>query len=228
MTTKEKNILVVDDEENIVDVIKAYLHKDGYNVFVAYSGCEALDIVKKEKIDFVILDLMLPDKMGEDVCNEIRKTSDVPILMLTAKVEEGNKIMGLDSGADDYLTKPFSPKELMARIRAILRRSVKEEKDLLSFNNEDITIHLENMEVRKGERLIDLTATEFRILALLASNVGKVYSREELIAKVLGYDYEGYDRTIDTHIKNIRQKIESEGIKYIATVYGAGYKFLEE
>lgn len=228
MTLKQKNILIVDDEEGIVDVIKAYLLNDGYNAFIAYNGYDAIEIIKKEKIDFVILDLMLPDLTGEVVCQEIRKTSDVPILMLTAKVEEGDRINGLDSGADDYLTKPFSPKELLARLRAIFRRTVKEDKNRLSFNNADLVIYMDKMEVRKSQKNIELTSTEFRILALLANNLGRIYSREELINKILGYDYEGYDRTIDTHIKNIRQKIETDGIKYIATVYGAGYKFMEE
>lgn len=228
MSSKQKNILVVDDEESIIEVIRAYLLKEGYSVFAANNGNMAVSIAKKEKVDFVILDLMLPDMMGEEVCKEIRKFSDVPILMLTAKVNEGDRIKGLDSGADDYLTKPFSPKELLARLRAIFRRTEKDDREILSFNNGDIIINVDKMEVRKMEKLVDLTSTEFRLLVLLASNKGRIFSREELINKVLGYDYEGYDRTVDTHIKNIRQKIESNGLKYIATVYGAGYKFLEE
>ncbi|MBS4041397.1 MAG: response regulator transcription factor [Flavobacteriales bacterium] len=227
MSIKQKNILVVDDEESIVEVIKAYLEKDGYYVYIAYDGRRALDIARSERLDFIVLDLMLPDVMGEDICKEIRSYSKVPILMLTAKVNEGDKINGLDSGADDYLIKPFSPKELLARIRAILRRTGNEDKSNLSFNNGDLQIDIDKMEIRKGNKNIELTSTEFKILALLATNKGRIFSREELINRVLGYDYEGYDRTIDTHIKNIRQKVESEGIKYIATVYGAGYKFLE-
>ena len=227
MTTKQKNILVVDDEESIVEVIKAYLEKDGYKVYIAHDGRSALDIAKSERLDFIVLDLMLPDIMGEEICKEIRSYSDVPILMLTAKVNEGDRINGLDSGADDYLIKPFSPKELLARIRAIFRRTDKVDTSNLSFNNGDLQIDIDKMEVIKANKQVELTSTEFRMLALLATNKGRIFSREELINRVLGYDYEGYDRTIDTHIKNIRQKIESEGIKYITTVYGAGYKFLE-
>ncbi len=228
MSLKHKSILVVDDEESIVEVIKAYLEKEGCKVYTAHEGRRALAIVRDEKIDFVILDLMLPDIMGEEVCKEIRSFSDVAILMLTAKINEGDKIYGLDSGADDYLIKPFSPKELMARVRAIFRRTSKETEANISLNNGDLLINIEKMEVRRAGKPIELTSTEFKILALLVNNKGRIFSREELITKVLGYDYEGYDRTIDTHIKNIRQKIESEGTKYIATVYGAGYKFLGE
>lgn len=228
MSLKHKSILVVDDEENIVEVIKAYLEKEGCKVYTAHEGRRALAIARDENIDFVILDLMLPDIMGEEVCKEIRSFSDVPILMLTAKVNEADKIYGLDSGADDYLIKPFSPKELMARLRAIFRRTINTNETNISHKYGDLLINIEKMEVIKAGKAVELTSTEFKILALLVNNKGRIFSREELITKVLGYDYEGYDRTIDTHIKNIRQKIESNGTKYITTVYGAGYKFLGE
>lgn len=230
MSNKLKTILVVDDEENIVNVVKAYLEKEGYSVLSSYSGQGALNIIENEVVDFVVLDLMLPDLPGEEVCKKIRTKSQVPILMLTAKVEESDRIHGLDIGADDYMLKPFSPKELVARVRAILRRTETDriQTEIIELNNGDLTINLNNMEVKKQGKLVDLTATEFKLLSLLVQNIGVVFSRDTLIEKVLGYDYEGYDRTIDTHIKNIRQKIEGKGVKYIVTVYGAGYKFVEE
>ncbi|WP_026478582.1 response regulator transcription factor [Alkaliphilus transvaalensis] len=224
-----KNVLVIDDEESIVAVIKAYLEREGFRVYVAYNGKEAIQSFYKNKIDFMILDLMLPDLSGEEICKEIRQTSNVPILMLTAKVAEAQRINGLDIGADDYLTKPFSPKELMARVRAIFRRTSSDNnQELIVIKGGDLLISPNKMEVKKDDKLVDLTATEFKILLLLAQNIGRVYSREELITKILGHDYEGYDRTIDTHIKNIRQKVEDTNHKYIITVYGAGYKFTEE
>ncbi|MBU5677060.1 response regulator transcription factor [Alkaliphilus sp. MSJ-5] len=230
MINSTKTVLVVDDEENIVSVVKAYLEKEGYTVLISYKGQEALNIFDEKEIDFIILDLMLPDLSGEEVCKKIRIKSNVPILMLTAKVDEGDRIYGLDIGADDYMPKPFSPKELVARVRAILRRTAGDRiaTEIVELHKGDLTINFTNMEVKKQGKLVDLTATEFKLLSLLAQNVGVVFSRDSLIEKVLGYDYEGYDRTIDTHIKNIRQKIEDKDIKYIVTVYGVGYKFVEE
>ena len=227
MQENKLNILVVEDEESIVEVIKAYLIKEGYGVIETKSGKEAIKMLDEFTISCVILDLMLPDLSGEEVCKNIRKKSQVPILMLTAKVEEEDKIYGLNIGADDYITKPFSPKELVARIKAILRRNDDRaiKSSILEFNNADLKIYLDNMEVLVNQKSVELTMTEFKLLNLLASNTGKVFSREELVVKILGYDYEGYDRTIDTHIKNLRQKIEKNN-KYIITVYGAGYKFM--
>ncbi|KPU27299.1 transcriptional regulator [Caloranaerobacter sp. TR13] len=230
MDSFKKNILLVDDEEQIINVVKAYLQKEGYNVFTAYNGKEALDVFNKEAIDFIVLDLMLPDLPGEEVCKQIRIKSEVPILMLTAKVDEMDRINGLDIGADDYMIKPFSPKELVARVRAIFRRISNEfiKADVIEFNNGDLVIDINKMEVKKRGKLIKLTPKEFKLLTVLAKNLGKVFTREELIDKVLGYDYDGYDRTIDAHIKNLRHKIEDEENKYIITVYGVGYKFLED
>lgn len=224
----KKNILVVDDEESIVNVVKAYLEREGYDIFTAYDGREALEVFLQERIDFVVLDLMMPDVSGEEVCRIIRQQSSVPILMLTAKAEESDKIYGLDIGADDYLVKPFSPKELVARVRAILRRAGKDrvKAEILVLSSGDLTIDINKQEVKKQNKIVDLTATEYKLLSLMAQNIGKVYSREELVVKILGYDYEGYDRTIDTHIKNIRYKIEDKNNKYILTVYGVGYKFM--
>lgn len=230
MINSTRTVLVVDDEENIVSVVKAYLEREGYNVLVSYKGQEALNIFDEKEIDFIVLDLMLPDLSGEEVCKKIRIKSNVPILMLTAKVSEGDRIYGLDIGADDYMPKPFSPKELVARVRAILRRTDGDRiaTEIIELNSGDLTINLKNMDVKKQGKLVELTATEFKLLSLLAQNIGIVFSRDTLIEKVLGYDYEGYDRTIDTHIKNIRQKIEDKDIKYIVTVYGVGYKLVEE
>ncbi len=227
MKTDGRNILVVDDEEDIVNVIKSYLEKEKYHVFTAYNGNEAIERFHQNSIDFVILDLMLPDLSGEEICKKIRIESQVPILMLTAKVDLTDRIYGLDIGADDYMIKPFSPKELVARVNAIWRRLGEDtvKANILSFSNEDLTVDLNKLEVRKKGKLIDLTSTEYKILSLLSKNTGKIFTREELVTKILGYDYEGYDRTIDTHIKNIRQKIDDEQNKYIVTVYGTGYKF---
>lgn len=221
------SILVVDDEENIVSVVKAYLEREGYIVFTAYNGSEAIELFNQEEINFIILDLMLPDLSGEEICKKIRTKSHVPILMLTAKAEESNRIYGLNIGADDYMIKPFSPKELVARVRAILRRTGKDniKANILDFSNGDLVIDLNKMEVKRQNQLVDLTGTEYKILSLLSQNIGKVFTREDLVVRILGYDYEGYDRTIDTHIKNIRHKIEDNN-KYILTVYGVGYKFV--
>ncbi|MFZ5968473.1 MAG: response regulator transcription factor [Bacillota bacterium] len=228
MEQKLGNILVVDDEKQIVNVIKAYLEREGYRVFTAYDGKEALEVFNKTSIDFVVLDLMLPGLSGEDVCKRIRIKSQVPILMLTAKVEEGDRIYGLNIGADDYMMKPFSPKELVARIKAILRRFKQDhiKAEIIEFNEGDLMIDLGKMEVKKKGILSNITTTEFEILELLAQNPGQVFSRDKLVEDILGFDFEGYDRTIDAHIKNIRHKIEDEKNKYIKTVYGIGYKFL--
>lgn len=224
------NILVVEDEKNILDVIKAYLEKEGYNVLTATDGEIALELFNTMDIHLIILDLMIPKISGEDVCMTIRNTSDVPIIMLTAKVDEEYKIQGLHIGADDYITKPFSPRELVSRVKALLRRSYKGSKplaEIFNFNNNDLIIDIEKMTVRKRDINTNPTTIEFKILLALVSNPSQVLSREQLIKLALGSEYEGYDRTIDTHIKNLRQKIEDDpkNPKYILTVYGAGYKF---
>lgn len=223
-----KNILVVDDEEQIVEVVSAYLENEGYMVHKAYNGSEALKLFFDKTIDFIILDLMLPDISGEDICKKIRAKSQVPILMLTAKTEEEDKVNGLYLGADDYLIKPFSPKELVARVKTIFRRTSEAiiKADIIQYNDGDLLIDINSMEAKKDSELLDLTPTEFKLLSILAQNPGKVFSRDELVIKVLGYDYDGYDRTIDTHIKNIRHKIDDDNYKYIGTIYGVGYKFM--
>jgi len=225
-------IFVVDDEVNLLEVIKDYLQKEGFEVFTSVNGEEALKLFPLLKPDFVILDLMLPDLSGEEICRRIRQESDVPILMLTAKSAVEDRIQGLALGADDYLVKPFSPRELVMRIKAILRRTGGKARsaNVLTFNNRELEINLDEHIVRKNGQDVRLTPNEFEILLVLAQNPYKTFSRAQLINAALGYDFVGYERTIDTHIKNIRQKIE-DNIKeprYIVTVYGIGYKFQGE
>ncbi|NMA95189.1 MAG: response regulator transcription factor [Clostridiales bacterium] len=226
----EFKILVVEDEKNISDLVVQYLLRENYQTFVAYDGEEALEIFNKTTIHLIILDLMLPKLSGEEVCVRIRAKSDVPIIMLTAKAHEYDKIEGLDIGADDYVTKPFSPRELMGRVKALLRRSYRMSDPLaqkLIFQGGDLEVDINKMLVKKKGITVPLTVNEFKVLTSLLANPGQVLSRDQLIQAALGHDYDGYDRTIDTYIKNIRQKIEdnSKEPKYIITVYGAGYKF---
>lgn len=224
------NILLVEDEKNISDVISAYLLKEYFNVFLADDGQIALDIFNSNDIHLIILDLMIPKISGEEVCKRIRSVSDVPIIMLTAKTHEDERIEGLSIGADDYVLKPFSPRELVSRVKALLRRSYPNSRpsaEKLSFNNGDLEIEVDKMIVRKSNENVSLTANEFKILLALVSNSNRVLSRDQLIEASFGIEYEGFDRTIDTHIKNIRQKVETNPKypEYIHTVYGAGYKF---
>jgi len=223
-------ILIVDDEEKILKVIEAYLIKEGFEVLTAKDGEEALTIFNKELIHLIILDLMLPKISGEQVCTKIRATSPVPIIMLTAKIEEDNKIEGLTIGADDYVTKPFSNRELVSRVKALIRRTYRDNKplaELLIINNGDLEIDIEKFIVKKQGKNVNLTSNEFKILIALLSNPGQVFSRDQLVNKAFGIDYDGFDRTIDTHIKNIRRKIEDDPKtpKYIVSIYGVGYKF---
>jgi len=226
MDTRQK-ILVVEDEKKISDIVRAYLEKEGYRVSLAETGKAALKSLK-ESPDLVILDLMLPDMQGEELCKIIREDSDVPVIMLTARSGEEDRIKGLGIGADDYVIKPFSPRELVARVKAHLRRTVRARKKIYSYNNGGLRINIENHEAfREGVPII-LTPTEFRILVSLAENAGRVLSRDQLVNIVLGYDFEGYDRTIDAHVKNLRHKVEtnSKSPEFIQTVYAMGYKFI--
>jgi DNA-binding response OmpR family regulator len=222
----EKKILVVEDEEKISDIVKAYLAKEGFSVKVASTGQDAISSVK-EGFDLIILDLMLPDMNGEDICETIREDSDIPIIMLTAKSEEEDRIKGLGIGADDYVVKPFSPRELVARVKALLRR-VKGKKEKTSFDSGNLVIDSSRYEVIKQGEPVVLTSTEFKLLQCLANSPRQVFSRLQLVNIILGYDFEGYDRTIDAHIKNIRHKIEDDPkeSQYIKTVYGVGYRFI--
>lgn len=218
-------ILVVEDESKIAEIVRAYLVKDGFTITVAETGQMAISLLKKG-FDLVILDLMLPDMDGEDICVMIRKDSDVPIIMLTAKSEEDDRIKGLGLGADDYVVKPFSPRELVARVKALLRRTMGTSATL-GFNKDDLVIDSLRFEVSKKGTQVVLTPTEFKLLQCIASHPGQVFTRLQLVNVILGYDFEGYDRTIDAHIKNIRHKIEDNqrAPAYIKTVYGVGYKF---
>jgi DNA-binding response OmpR family regulator len=220
-------ILIVEDEKKIADIVRSYLERDGFNVTVANTGHEAIEQMKNN-FDLIILDLMLPDIDGETICSSIREFSDVPIIMLTAKSSEDDRIKGLGIGADDYVIKPFSPRELVARVKAHLRRTKKNEKKVLSFNNSLLLIDTLSMEVKKGGEIIPLTSTEFKILLCLAEKPQIVFSRLQIVNAVQGYDFEGYDRVIDAHIKNIRHKIEDNPQRpvFIKTVYGTGYKFI--
>jgi DNA-binding response OmpR family regulator len=224
-----KKIVVIDDELSVQDVVRGYLEKDGYHVFVAGNGRDGLALAERTKPGLIVLDLMLPDIAGEEICREIRSRSDVPILMLTAKAAEEERVGGLAIGADDYLTKPFSPRELVARVRAILRRTQGVETPLvetLSFDDGRLEIDTVAHEVRLERQVADLTPNEYRLLVTLARYPGRVYSRFELINHVQGYDFEGYERTIDAHVKNLRKKIEPDPKRprYVETVFGVGYR----
>jgi len=223
-------ILVVDDEQKVLNVVEAYLIKEGFEIITCTDGEEALKIFKTKQIHLIILDLMLPKISGEEVCNKIRASSSVPIIMLTAKAEEDNKIDGLAIGADDYITKPFSNRELVGRVKAIIRRTYRENSplaELLIINNGDLEINIEKMIIKKQGNLITLTSNEFKILIALLTNPGQIFSRDQLVNKAFGINYDGFDRIIDTHIKNIRHKIEDDPKKpkYIISAYGMGYKF---
>lgn len=226
--SEARRILLVEDEKNIRDAVAAYLERAGYWVTPAADGQEAVDAFSLHQFDLVILDLMLPRLPGERVCRIIRDTSDVPIIMLTAKGEVEDRIVGLELGADDYLIKPFSPRELVARVRALLRRAhidSEPQREVLDFGG--LTIDLNGHKVLVNDEEVDLTASEFKLLTTLSRYPGRVYSRMELVEKVLGYDFEGYERTIDSHVKNLRAKIgdDPRNPRWIYTVHGVGYRF---
>lgn len=223
-------ILLVDDEKRIIEVLEAYLEREGYEIHSADNGIDALKKAKTLSPDLIILDLMLPDISGEEVCRLVRKESDVPILMLTAKSAEDDRINGIVMGADDYLTKPFSPREVVVRVQAILRRVKKAEKiERLEFNRKKLAIDLIKKEVTVNGQDVTLTPIEYKLLTNMAVNPGRVYSRMDLLEKIQdeGMFYEGYERSVDTHIKNLRKKIEldSRAPDFIVTVFGMGYKF---
>ncbi len=225
-----KKVLVVDDEKKIVEIIKAYLEREGFQVIPAYDGQTALNEAQKQRPDLIILDLMLPEISGWDVCRSIRKDSNVPIIMLTARDEVTDKIIGLEMGADDYVTKPFDPKELVSRVRAVLRRTTSPAGPQNIIKLADLSIDVEKRQVLRNNANIELTPNEFDLLRVMAENPGRVYSRMQLLDQVQGDAYEGYERTIDSHIKNLRKKLEPdpEHPQYIITVYGVGYKMEEK
>ena len=226
-------ILIVEDDRNLLDTIKYNLHKEGYEVATAADGAQALEIARREKPDLIILDVMLPEVSGLEVCRILRREMTTPILMLTARVEETDKIVGLEIGADDYMTKPFSLRELIARVRAMLRRAKMAETqpgvkgDLLTIG--DIKIDIARHQTSKGATILELTPKEFDLLTFLARNKGFVFSRNQLLEKVWGYDFTGDTRTVDVHVRWLRQKIETDpsNPRYLITVRGTGYKFEE-
>jgi len=220
-------ILIVEDEKKIAGIVKSYLEREGFEVTAVETGEAAIREISSG-VDLVILDLKLPDIDGEDVCKSIRDVTDIPVIMLTAKSSEEDRVKGLSIGADDYVVKPFSARELVARVKAHLRRSRKDEKKDFSFNNGSLIIDTLSREVRKNGHRVALTNTEFRILLNLAERPNSIFSRLQLINIVQGIDFDGFDRVVDVHIKNIRRKIEGgpQKTRFIETVYGVGYKFI--
>jgi two-component system, OmpR family, alkaline phosphatase synthesis response regulator PhoP len=225
-----KKILVVDDEPHIVRVLKGYLESAGFQVITAFDGAEALAAFRHAVPDLIVLDLMLPQVDGLDVARAIRREGNVPIIMLTARVDEADRLIGLELGADDYVTKPFSPREVVARVRAVLRRAGGgPEPAGRTLSTGDVSLDMDKRQASVAGRLVELTPTEFDLLAVLVESPGRVFSRMQLLDKLQGYAYEGYERTIDAHVKNLRQKIEADPKhpSYVLTVYGLGYKFVE-
>jgi len=223
-----KKVLVVDDDVKTVELVKLYLNRDGYRVLTAYDGAEALRLAREGYPDLIVLDLMLPGIDGLEICRTLRGESDVPIIMLTAKTTDQDKLIGLDLGADDYVTKPFSPRELAARVRVVLRR-LPGERGPDEIKRGELTVNFLRHEASLAGRSLNLTTVEFKLLGVLAKEPGRVFSRVQLIDEALGYDFEGFDRTIDVHILNLRRKLEPDPghPKYLKTVYGAGYKLSE-
>jgi DNA-binding response OmpR family regulator len=224
-----ERILVVDDDPSVHEVMRAYLERDGYIVYSAMSGVEGLDLTQIKQPSLIVLDRMLPDVSGEDVCADVRRRSDVPILMLTAVGTPEDRVAGFELGADDYVVKPYSPRELVARIKALLRRCGASEAPLgraLSFDDGALRIDTVRHEVRVGGEVVPTTTTEFKLLLALAQYPGRVYTRFELVNRVQGHDFAGYERTVDAHVKNLRRKLEPDAAapRYIQTVRGIGYR----
>ena len=229
MAAVKRRILVVEDDHKTADLVRLYLERDGYQVLTAHDGSEGLDIAGEWKPDLVVLDLLLPGFNGMEVCRTLRNESEVPIIMLTALSTEQDKLGGLDLGADDYMTKPFSPKELVARVRAVLRRTIEDSiyRGPSEVERGELKIDFQQHNVKVRGKDVHLTPTEFRILAALVREPGRVFSRSQLVDRALGYDFEGMDRTVDVHVLNLRRKIEVDANRpqYVMTVYGMGYKF---
>jgi two-component system alkaline phosphatase synthesis response regulator PhoP len=222
-----RTVLVVDDEARIVKLVRDYLERAGFGVLTAGDGKTALQVARREKPDLIILDLMLPGMDGLDVCRRLRRVSGVPIIMLTARVEEADRIVGLELGADDYVTKPFSPGELVARVRATLRRANGElgQTDILRAG--DVELDTGALRATVAGEPVDLTPTEFQLLATLVRQPGRIFRREQLLQAIHGVAFDGYDRSVDSHVKNLRRKIEADPRRprYIETVYGVGYRY---
>ena len=224
---KSAHILICDDQPIIHESLGVYLESEGFTHASAFNGVQAVKMAETESPDLILMDLMMPEKNGMDACREIRQKSSVPIIMLTAKGEEIDRVVGLEIGADDYIVKPFSARELIARIKAVLRRiSAEPEAEGKTIRLEDLEISLNNYEVKIKGKPVDFTPKEVEILYLLASHPGRVFDREQILSKIWGYDYFGDTRAVDTQIKRIRQKIPDDGLTWgIRTVYGVGYKF---
>ncbi len=225
-----KTILIVDDEQRLVSVVQAYLEQEGFRVVTASNGREAIHVARQEKPDLIILDIMMPEMDGYEFLRVHRKERETPIIMLTAKVSDDEKVIGLELGADDYVTKPFKPRELIARVRAVLRRVGKTEPVAEIFRVGEITLDRDSHTVTVKDDFVDLTPSEFDLLAALMSSPGRAFSRLDLLDRLQGTAYEGYERTIDVHIKNLRAKIEDDprSPRYVETVYGVGYRFSRE
>lgn len=223
-------IMVVDDEKRLVSLLEAYLSQEGFHVIKASDGREALFMARQEKPDLIVLDIMMPEMDGYEFMRLHRKERNTPIILLTARVDKDDKVIGLELGADDYVTKPFRPRELLARIRAVLRRRGETEPTAEVLRSSDITLDRESHTVKVGDEYVDLTPSEFDLLATLLSAPGRAFSRLDLLDRIQGIAYEGYERTVDVHIKNLRAKIESDprSPRYIETVYGVGYRFTRE
>ncbi len=223
-------IMVVDDEKRLVSLLESYLDQEGFRVVKASNGREALHLARQEKPDLIVLDIMMPEMDGYEFMRLHRKERNTPIILLTAKVEDDDKVIGLELGADDYVTKPFRPRELLARIRAVLRRVGETEPTAEVLRSADITLDREGHTVKVSDEYVDLTPSEFDILATLMSAPGRTFSRLDLLDRIQGTAFEGYERTIDVHIKNLRAKIEPDprSPRYVKTVYGVGYRFARE
>lgn len=226
----KRRILIVDDEKNIVDILKFNLNKESFETLEAYDGLQAIEIAEREKPDLIILDVMLPEMDGFTVCRKLRQTMQTPILMLTAREEEVDKVLGLELGADDYITKPFSPRELMARVKANLRRVIDEavpqkQENVIKYS--DLEIDTNRYEVRRDSTVLELTLREFELVKFLASQKGQIFSRENLLEKVWGYEYFGDVRTVDVTVRRLREKLEKDASRpeYILTKRGVGYYF---
>jgi len=229
VNSMKRKILIVDDEKNIVDILKFNLNKEGFETIEAYDGKQAMEMVERENPDLILLDIMLPEYDGFTVCKKIRQTMNTPIIMLTAREEEVDKVLGLELGADDYITKPFSPRELMARVKANLRRMTedvqKTQGEILRCG--DLTIDINRYEIKRGDEIIELTLREFELVKFLAAQKGQIFSRESLLEKVWGYEYYGDVRTVDVTVRRLREKLERMPSKpeYILTKRGVGYYF---
>ncbi len=221
-------VLILEDDPHTVEVVQLYLRRDGHHVLSATDGIAGLSLAREAQPDLIILDLMLPGMDGLEICRILRQESDVPIVMLTARADEEDRLAGLDLGADDYVTKPFSPRELAARIRAVLRRSARDELEggAARLDYESISMEMRQRTVHVDGTQIHLTPTEIRLLALLMREPGRTFSRDQIIDRVFGYDFEGFDRTVDSHVYSLRRKLEAAAgdKKYIHTIYGVGYR----